>query len=288
MFFKVKFYEGSFFMKRKLILLLALLFLLFISITGCKAKVQTSIILATTTSTEDSGLLSYLLPMFQKDTGIQVKVVAKGTGEALEIGKRGDADCLLVHAKDKELAFVNEGFGLERLEVMYNDFIILGPPSDPAKLKQEAFNDPVKALKLISNSNSKFASRGDESGTHTAEKKLWKDAGLSPSGQWYISAGKGMAEVLQMASEKEAYTLSDRATYLALKEKLKLNIVTEKSEKLYNQYSLIRLNFEKNKIKTKEADAFINWMLSEKSQKLIAEFGKEKFGQSLFVPNAKK
>ncbi|AZV56960.1 substrate-binding domain-containing protein [Clostridium sp. AWRP] len=247
-----------------------------------------SIVLATTTSTQDSGLLDYLLPKFEKDTGIKVKVLAKGTGEAMEVAKRGDADALLVHAKEQELQFVKEGYGTERLEVMYNDFVIVGPKDDPAKLKERAPKDAVAAFKLISSSNSPFISRGDKSGTNTKENNIWKEAGITPSGTWYISAGKGMGAVLQMADEKKAYTLTDRATYLSMKDKLNLTIVTEKSSNLLNQYSLIRLNPEKNKIKTDESNEFIKWMLSSKGQKLIGEYGKDKYGTSLFVPNAKK
>ncbi|OAA82936.1 substrate-binding domain-containing protein [Clostridium ljungdahlii] len=247
-----------------------------------------SIVLATTTSTQDSGLLDYLLPKFEKDTGIKVKVLAKGTGEAMEVAKRGDADALLVHAKEQELQFVKEGYGTERLEVMYNDFVIVGPKDDPAKLKEKAPKDAVAAFKLISSSNSPFISRGDKSGTNTKENSIWKEAGITPSGTWYISAGKGMGAVLQMADEKKAYTLTDRATYLSMKNKLNLTIVTEKGSKLLNQYSLIRLNPKKNKIKTEESNEFIKWMLSSKGQKLIGEYGKDKYGISLFVPNAKK
>ncbi len=247
-----------------------------------------SIVLATTTSTQDSGLLDYLLPKFENDTGIKVKVLAKGTGEAMEVAKRGDADALLVHAKEQELQFVKEGYGTERLEVMYNDFVIVGPKDDPAKLKEKTPKDAVAAFKLISSNKSPFISRGDKSGTNTKENSIWKEAGIVPSGAWYISAGKGMGAVLQMADEKKAYTLTDRATYLSMKDKLNLTVVTEKGSKLLNQYSLIRLNPKKNKIKTDESNEFIKWMLSSKGQKLIGEYGKDKYGISLFVPNAKK
>lgn len=256
--------------------------------TQAEQKPERTMILATTTSTQDSGLLDNILPVFEKESGIKVKVVAKGTGEAMKMGERGDADCLLVHAKAKEEQFVKDGFGVKRYDVMYNDFIIVGPKNDPAKIKEQAASDAVKALKLISESKSPFISRGDESGTHSKEKELWKAAGITPSGSFYISAGKGMGAVLQMAKEKNAYTLTDRATYLSMKDKLDLVIVTEKNDKLYNQYGVIKLNPEKHKIKEKEADEFITWILSDKTQKLISEFGKDKFNQSLFVPNAKK
>jgi len=272
-------------MKRVMGVLLTIIMML--SLAACEKKERT-MTLATTTSTEDSGLLSYLLPKFEKETGIKVKVVAKGTGEALKLGERGDADCLLVHAKEQELQFVKNGFGLERYEVMYNDFIIVGPKDDPAKLKEKSAKDAVEAFKLINKSQAPFISRGDESGTHTKEKGLWKEASVTPKGNWYISAGKGMGAVLQMAEEKKAYTLTDRATYLSMKDKLSLIIVTEKGDKLYNQYGIIKLNPEKNKVKEKEANEFIKWMLSDKGQKLIGEFGKDKYKQSLFIPNAKK
>ncbi|MCT8976733.1 substrate-binding domain-containing protein [Clostridium sp. CX1] len=282
----------------KKILLTALSALLLFSTTACSKQAATttdtekkedkSIILATTTSTQDSGLLDYLLPIFEKEKGIKVKVVAKGTGEAMKLGEKGDADCLLVHAKAKEEQFIKDGFGVKRYDVMYNDFIIVGPKDDPAKIKDNASADAVKALKLISESGAKFISRGDESGTHTKEKDLWKAAGITPKGDFYVSAGKGMGAVLQMAKEMNAYTLTDRATYLSMKDKLDLVIVTEKNDKLYNQYGVIKLNPEKHKIKEKEADEFINWIISDSTQKIIAEFGKDKYGQSLFIPNAKK
>lgn len=282
----------------KKILLAALSTVFLFSTTACSNKTaqkestekqeDKSIVMATTTSTQDSGLLDYLLPIFEKEKGIKVKVVAKGTGEALKLGERGDADVLLVHAKEQEEKFIKDGFGVKRYDVMYNDFIIVGPKSDPAKIKEKAPSDAIQALKTISESGSQFISRGDESGTHTKEKGLWKAANITPQGNFYVSAGKGMGAVLQMASEKNAYTLTDRATYLSMKDKLDLIIVTEKNDKLYNQYGVIKLNPEKNKIKEKEADEFINWIISDNTQKLIAEFGKDKYGQSLFIPNAKK
>lgn len=269
------------------LLIISLCIILGFAITACSKK-ERSMVLATTTSTQDSGLLDYLLPLFEKETGIKVKVLAKGTGEALEVAKRGDADGLLVHAKAQELQFVKDGFGTERLEVMYNDFIVVGPKDDPAKLKEKAPSDAVEAFKLLSSSKANFISRGDKSGTNTKELAIWKSAGIEPTGTWYISAGKGMGAVLQMADEKKAYTLTDRATYLSMKDKLDLTIVTEKGKDFLNQYALIRLNPDKNKIKTEESNEFIEWMLSSKGQKLIGEFGKDKYGQALFVPNAKK
>jgi len=282
-------------MRKKLAVLLSLIF---IFLVGCTSKTQEStkktqeartMVLATTTSTQDTGLLDELIPLFKKETGIDVKVVAKGTGEALKLAQNGDADCLLVHDKAKEEDFIKNGYGLTRHDVMYNDFVLVGPAEDPAKVKETAYNNPVEALKVIKSSSAKFISRGDESGTHSKEKGLWKTAGITPSGDWYVSAGKGMGAVLQMADEMKAYTLTDRGTYLSMKDKLKLQIVTEKSQQLYNQYGVIKLNPAKNsKLKEKEADEFINWILSDKIQKTIGEFGKEKYGQPLFIPNAKK
>ena len=284
--------RGDFFVSKfskklvfKTFLQIALIIVIVFNITACGSKERT-MILATTTSTEDSGLLDYLLPIFEKETGIKVKVLAKGTGEALEIAKRGDADGLLVHAKAQEIKFVEEGFGTKRLEVMYNDFVFVGPKEDQAKLKEKTPSDAISALKLISSSEAKFISRGDKSGTHSKELGIWKAAGIEPTGDWYVSAGKGMGAVLQMASEMKAYTLTDRATYLSMKDKLELDIVTEKGKDLLNQYAFIRLNSSKNKIKEEEANEFIEWMISDKGQELIGEFGKEKYGQALFIPNA--
>lgn len=266
-----------------------------LSLGGCTKKTTDTtpketrtMILATTTSTQDSGLLDYLLPEFTKDTGIEVKVVAKGTGAALELGKNKDADCLLVHAKAQEEQFIKDGYGIARYDVMYNDFIIVGPKDDPAQLKTKAPSDAAAALKLLAEAKATFISRGDNSGTETKEKAIWKTAGITPSGTWYISAGKGMGAVLQMADEKKAYTLSDRATYLSMKDKLDLQIVTEKNKDLFNQYGVIKINDPSHKIKEKEADEFISWILSDKAQKLISEYGVEKYGQPLFVPNASK
>lgn len=280
------------------ILLCCLIGVLFLSFaTGCtKADVpekpviqNTNLIMATTTSTENSGLLAYLLPLFKKDTGIDVKVVAVGTGQALKLGEDGEADVLLVHAKSSEEEFIKGGHGLERFDVMYNDYVLIGPKEDPILLKEKAGSDIAMALQQIQEQKQKFISRGDDSGTHKAELKLWKDMGIEPEGKWYLSAGRGMGEVIQMADETQAYTLSDRATYLSMKDKVDLEIVVEGDSKLFNQYGVIAVNPDKNdKINLEGAQAFIDWILSEKGQNLIAEFGKEEYGQSLFIPNGKK
>ncbi|SKA94998.1 tungstate transport system substrate-binding protein [Caloramator quimbayensis] len=265
----------------------SVIFIFCLSFLSCTSVNEKSFILATTTSTQDSGLLDYILPVFEKETGIKVKVVAKGTGEALEMGKRGDADCLLVHAKSKEEQFVNDGYALKRYDVMYNDFVIVGPKEDRAQIKSTG-NDPLLAFKKIYENKVAFISRGDESGTHTKEKEIWKKLNINIKGEWYISAGTGMGAVLKMADEKKAYTLTDRATYLSMKDKISLVILVEKNPILYNQYGIMMVNPKKHKIKEKEVQTFIDWILSDKTQKLIGEYGRDKYGQSLFIPNAKK
>lgn len=264
-------------------------------LAGCKGESvkdnavekNTSIILSTTTSTENSGLLDAILPVFKEQTNIDVKVVAVGTGKALQMGRDGEADVLLVHAKPSEETFVSENHGVERFDVMYNDFVIVGPESDPAGLKEYASN-VVEALKKLNSSSEKFISRGDDSGTHKKEKSLWTSAEITPEGDNYISAGKGMGDVIQMTDEMQGYTMSDRATFLSMSDKIDLKVIVEGDEILFNQYGVIAVNPEKNdKINSKGADEFIKWLLSEETQKLISEFGVEKFGQPLFVPNAK-
>lgn len=247
-----------------------------------------SIILATTTSTQDSGLLDYLLPIFKEETGIEAKVVAVGTGKAIQMGVDGEADVLLVHAKSSEEEFVAAGHGLERFDVMYNDFIIVGPKEDANKLSETANGDVLAAFKAINENQYVFVSRGDDSGTDKKEKGIWKTTEITPEGDWYVSAGKGMGDVLQMTDEMLGYTLSDRATFLAMKDTLDLAIVVEGDKNLLNQYGVIAVNPEKNEmINADGAQAFISWILSDETQAKIGEFGKEKYGQPLFTPNAK-
>ncbi|SET73696.1 tungstate transport system substrate-binding protein [Natronincola peptidivorans] len=247
-----------------------------------------TLLLSTTTSTENSGLLDAILPVFTRDTGIEVMVVAVGTGQALQMGRDGDADVLLVHAKASEEDFVAEGHGIERFEVMYNDFVLLGPLDDPADVAANAPNDILEALKLVYENEANFVSRGDDSGTHKMELSLWDELDLAPSGSWYAEAGQSMGAVLQMTDELLGYTLTDRATYLSMRTDLDLKIVTEGDNKLFNQYGIIAVNPDKNdKINAPAADLFIQWMLSDKGQQLIGEFGKDTFGDSLFIPNAK-
>ena len=245
------------------------------------------IICSSTTSTENSGLFSYILPMFEKKTGIKVKVVARGTGAAIEMGKRGDADVAFVHAKEQELKAVEEGFFVDRHDVMYNDFVIIGPVNDPANIKSE--KSTTESFKKIA-ASSTFISRGDNSGTHTKELSIWKKAAIEPKGQkWYLEVGQGMEKTQRIADEKRAYTLTDRGTWLATKDKdrLEMAIVLEGDPTLFNQYGVMAVNPAKYKhVKYKEAMEFINWLISREGQQAIASF-KDKNGNPLFIPNAK-
>lgn len=247
-----------------------------------------TLILSTTTSTQDSGLLDFILPDFEAKTGAEVKVVAVGSGAAIQMGVDGEADVLLVHAKADEEKFVAEGHGIQRFSVMYNDFVIVGPPADPAGLKAAAaFANAGEALKQIMDNGGSFVSRGDDSGTHKKENSLWKLVEMTPEGDSYISAGKGMGDVLQMASELQAYTLTDRATYLSMKDNVELEIVTEGLDGLLNPYGVIAVNPDKNdQINAEAAQAFVDWIISGETETLISEFGVEKFGAPLFFPDA--
>jgi tungstate transport system substrate-binding protein len=246
-----------------------------------------TIILATTTSTQDSGLLDYLLPEFVRETGIKVEVIAVGTGQAIKLGEDGNADVLLVHARSRENAFMEAGHGTRREDVMYNDFIIVGPANDPAGIK--GMTSAADALNKIADSQASFISRGDESGTHTKELSLWKAASIEkPAGSWYISTGQGMGEVLTMSSEQQGYTLSDRATYLArLKQGLDLEILVEGDKVLFNPYGVIAVNPNKGpQIQEDLVNQFIDWIISMPVQEKIAAFGQDEFGQSLFIPDS--
>lgn len=252
-----------------------------------KPGTEGHLVLATTTSTQDSGLLDYLLPMFEEEAGVKVDVIAVGTGQALQLGQDGNADVLLVHSRAKEDEFMTAGHGTRREDVMYNDFVLVGPDSDPAGIK--GLTSAVDAFKKIAEAKALFISRGDESGTHTKEKSIWAKAEITPEGEWYISAGQGMGEVLTMAEEQEAYTLSDRATYLTRqKAGLKLSILVEGDKSLFNPYGVIAVNPEKNSaINADLATKFIDWIISVPTQEKIAEFGKADFGISLFTPSSK-
>lgn len=245
-----------------------------------------SLMLATTTSTENSGLLGVLLPAFQEATGITVEVVAVGTGQALKLGEDGNADVLLVHARALEDAFMEAGHGSRREDVMYNDFLILGPAADPAGI--QGLPDAAAALAAIYEAEAPFVSRGDDSGTHAKEKEIWAAAGLEPVGDWYHSAGQGMGAVLTIASESQAYTLSDRATYLArTREGIDLEILLERDPNLFNPYGVIAVNPEKGAhIKGDLANQFIDWLISLPAQELIAQFGVADFGTPLFTPDS--
>jgi tungstate transport system substrate-binding protein len=245
------------------------------------------LVLATTTSTQDSGLLDYLLPDFEKQFNTKVDVIAVGTGQALQLGKDGNADVLLVHARAQEDAYMAAGDGTRREDVMYNDFVIVGPASDPAGIK--GIPTAVDAFKKIAAAQAAFISRGDNSGTNTKELAIWKSTGITPAGKWYISAGQGMGEVLTMADEMGAYTLSDRATYLArTKNGLKLQILVEKDKSLLNPYGVIAVNPNKGpQINAALATEFIDWLISVPVQQKISEFGKADFGISLFIPTSR-
>ncbi len=252
------------------------------------ALAEESIIVQSTTSTENSGLYGHILPMFKEKTGIQVNVVAVGTGQALENGRRGDGDVLLVHAKAAEEKFVAEGYGVSRQDVMYNDFVIVGPANDPAGVK--GIKDVAAALKSIADKQAIFASRGDDSGTHKKELALWKAAGVDPteaSGTWYRETGSGMGATLNTGIGMSGYALTDRATWISFKNKGDYEIVVEGDERLFNQYGIILINPEKHpNVKVEAAQAFIDWIVSEEGQQAIASFKVD--GQQLFYPNAKK
>ncbi len=245
-----------------------------------------SIVVSSTTSTVDSGLFNHLLPLFKKKTGIDVKVVSQGTGQALETGRRGDSDVVFVHAKSQEEKFVADGYGVKRFPVMYNDFVLIGPKSDPAGIKGS--KDISAALKAIKAKAAPFISRGDKSGTHSAELRLWKGAGIdiaADKGGWYKEIGQGMGAALNTASAANAYVLADRGTWLSFKNRGDLDIVVEGDNRLFNQYGVILVNPEKHpNVKKAEGQAFIDWIISPEGQKAIAEYKIN--GQQLFFPNA--
>ena len=243
-----------------------------------------TILLATTTSTQDSGLLDVLIPDFEKKTGYQVKTSAVGTGAALAIGARGEADVVLVHAPSLEADFMKAGNGERRLFVMHNDFIVVGPPADPVKIKGKLVLD---ALKAIASAQAPFISRGDNSGTDVLEKSLWKQAGITPAKPWYVEAATGMGQTLTIASEKNAYTITDRSTYLSQKARLQLDILNGGDPPLLNYYHVITVNPTKfPKVNIAGANAFADYLVRPDTQKIIAAFGVDKFGQQLFFPDA--
>jgi tungstate transport system substrate-binding protein len=281
-------------MRRALVVLVAAITAL---LTGCgssapaggpsqSAAEEGSLILATTTSTQDSGLLDDLQPVFTHDTGWKVKTLAVGSGQAIELGRRGEADVLLVHSPAAEMKFMAEGAAGQRRLVMHNDFVIVGPDGDPAGIQGM---DSVDAMKKIAAAQAVFVSRGDDSGTNAKEKDIWSKAGITPKGAWYQSTGQGMGATLRVADQKAGYTLSDRATYLAQRDTLKLKVLSEGDPGLLNVYHVIEMTTKAgSRVQTDAAKAFADWIVSPATQQRIGEFGKAKFGQSLFVPDAGK
>lgn len=266
----------------------ALAILLGIASSGTPSYAQDrSIVVASTTSTQDSGLFGSILPLFKAKTGIDVKVIAQGTGQALDTARRGDADVVFVHAKPQEERFVADGFGVKRFDVMYNDFVLVGPKADPAGVKGK---DIATALKAIESRGAPFVSRGDRSGTHAAELALWIVAGIdigSAKGAWYREIGQGMGAALNTASAMNAYVLSDRGTWISFKNRGDLDIVVEGDRRLFNQYGVMLVNPEKHPSVKKEAgQAFVDWLVSAEGQAAIANYKIE--GQQLFFPNAEK
>lgn len=262
----------------------------FLLMTGagyCGEPAVRDLILATTTSTVDSGLLDVLVPMFEKQTGYRVKTIAVGSGQALAMGEKGEADVLLTHAQEAEQKLVVSGAVVNYRLVMHNDFIIIGPPADPAGIMNKT---SVDALQAIAAKEALFISRGDDSGTHKMELSLWKKAGMNPSGKrWYQESGQGMGSTIQMTSEKQGYTLTDRATYLALKPKIQLSILSEGDPSLLNIYHVMEVSpRQSGKVNVEGAKAFVEFMTAPEVQKAIAEFGRDKFGESLFFPDAGK
>jgi tungstate transport system substrate-binding protein len=263
-----------------------LVVVLAVTLSACSKK-NKEVILATTTSTQDSGLLDVLIPIFEKKTGYTVKPVAVGTGAALAMGEQGEADVLLVHAPKSEEAVVESGAAINRQLVMHNDFIICGPADDPAGIKGEP--SAAEAYRKISEAGATFVSRGDDSGTHKKEKEIWTAAGIEPAGDWYVEAGAGMGDTLNIASEKGGYVFTDRATYLARKDTLSLEVLVEKDTILLNIYHVMQVNPDKfPKVNAEGGKAFVEFMVSKEAQDEIAKFGVDKFGEPLFVPDAGK
>jgi tungstate transport system substrate-binding protein len=257
-------------------------------ISAQAAPKQKNIILATTTSTQDTGLLDVLIPIFEKQTGYFVKTIAVGSGQAMAMGQKGEADVLLVHSPDAEKKFIAEGLGVNRRLVMHNDFIIVGAAADQAKIKN--IKSASEAFKLIASAEVLFISRGDNSGTHSQEKKLWKAAGINPEGQkWYQQTGLGMGQTLNVAAEKKGYTLADRGTYLAMKKSLGMDILVEGDAALLNIYHVMEVNVAKwPKVNAAGAKAFADFMLAKRTQNIIKSFGVDKYGSPLFFPDAGK
>lgn len=259
----------------------------FILLCTAIALGETRIRCASTTSTQNSGFFEYILPVFEKKTGIKIDVVAVGTGAAIEIGKRGDADFVFVHSKEDELKAVKEGYFVSRYDVMYNDFVVIAPTEDPARIRGSLSAE--EAFRKIAASSSIFVSRGDKSGTHTKELSLWKKVGITPTGQkWYLEVGQGMEKTQRIANEKRGYTLTDRGTWLTTKDKdkLQMSVVFEGDPILFNQYGIMAVSPKKHNSNYQETMQFIRWIISKEGQDAIASF-KDKNGNALFIPNAK-
>lgn len=267
---------------------LSLVFAVSLAVFVQAAPAEKNIILSTTTSTQDSGLLDKLIPIFEKKTGYFVKTIAVGSGQAMAMGQKGEADVLLVHSPDAEKKFIAGGYGINRRIVMHNDFIIIGPSTDPAKIKGS--KSTAEAFKKIAAAGAPFISRGDNSGTHAKEKVIWKAAGTKYEGEkWYQQTGLGMGQTINVATEKRAYTLADRGTYLALKKRTDLPILVEGDAILLNVYHVIEVNPAKwPKVNAKGAKAFADFMVSPETQAIIKTFGVDKFGSPLFFPDAGK
>jgi tungstate transport system substrate-binding protein len=270
------------------IILWGIVFLIFISFISSVHPQQKTLILATTTSTQDTGLLDVLIPIFEKKTGYFVKTIAVGSGQAMTMGQKGEADVLLVHSPAAEEKFVAEGYGINRRLVMHNDYIIVGPAEDTGKIK--GTKSTPEAFKKIASAKALFLSRGDNSGTNAKEKEIWKAAGINPEGEkWYQQTGLGMGQTLNVAAEKKGYTLADRGTYLALKKNLGLGILVEGDAILLNIYHVIEVNPAKwPKVNAPAAKAFADFMVSKETQDIVKTFGVEKFGSPLFFPDAGK
>ncbi len=270
--------------RRRVAVVVGLAAVLALAGMGCGGKKE--IIVASTTSTQDSGLLDVLLPMFEKESGYNVKLVAVGSGQALAMGDRGDADALLVHAPSSEKELVDKGTVINRQLVMHNDFIILGPADDPAGIR--GMESATEALTTIADKKATFVSRGDDSGTNKLELSLWEKTGLDPTGQsWYEQSGQGMGATLQITNQRGAYTISDRGTYLAQSENLELEVLVEGDPVLLNVYHVMQVNPERfDRVNAEGGRAFVEFMVSDEAQQAIRDFGVDKFGQPLFVPDA--
>ena len=266
-------------MRRSVVFFTAIALLLAAFTSSSEVRVR----MATTTSTENSGLLDHVLPSFEKMFDAKVDVIAVGTGKALKLGENGDVDVVLVHARKAEDAFVAAGYGVNRRDLMYNDFVIVGPEDDPARIRET--DDAAEAFKRISEANAAFVSRGDDSGTHKKELSIWQESGSSHAGTWYMESGQGMGPTLQVANEKEAYCLTDRGTFLAFKDKIELTVLCEGDKRLSNPYGIIAVSpavhSDANYV---HAMALIGWLTSPECQKMIGSY--KKFGEVLFMPNA--